>query len=71
MLNVTQIPALRVPFIDPNTGLISREWYRFLLNLFTLTGSGNNQISLDDVQVGPPSLLLAQSQASAPQSLRF
>jgi hypothetical protein len=55
MLNVTQIPALRVPFIDPNTGLISREWYRFLLNLFTLTGSGNNQITLDDVQVGPPS----------------
>jgi hypothetical protein len=55
MLNVTQIPALRVPFIDPNTGLISREWYRFLLNLFTLTGSGNNQITLDDIQVGPPS----------------
>ena len=55
MLNITQIPALRVPFIDPSTGLISREWYRFLLNLFTLTGSGNNQISLDDVQVGPPS----------------
>jgi hypothetical protein len=54
MLNVTQIPALRVPFIDPNTGLISREWYRFLLNLFTLTGSGNNQITLDDIQVGPP-----------------
>jgi hypothetical protein len=54
MLNVTQIPALRVPFIDEQTGLISREWYRFLLNLFTLTGSGNNQISLDDVQVGPP-----------------
>lgn len=61
MLNVTQIPALRVPFIDPNTGLISREWYRFLLNLFTLTGSGNNQITLDDVQVGPP--------AGQPQSL--
>jgi len=54
MLNITQIPALRVPFIDPNTGLISREWYRFLLNLFTLTGSGNNQITLDDIQVGPP-----------------
>ena len=54
MLNVTQIPALRVPFIDPNTNLISREWYRFLLNLFTLTGSGNNQITLDDIQVGPP-----------------
>lgn len=61
MLNVTQIPALRVPFIDPNTGLISREWYRFLLNLFTLTGSGNNQTTLDDIQVGPP--------AGQPQSL--
>ena len=61
MLNVTQIPALRVPFIDEQTGLISREWYRFLLNLFTLTGSGNNQITLDDIQVGPP--------AGQPQSL--
>lgn len=53
MLNVTQIPALRVAFIDPQTGLISREWYRFLLNLFTLTGGGNNATTLEDLQLVP------------------
>lgn len=54
MLNVTQIPAIRVAFIDENTGLISREWYRFLLNLFTLTGNGTNNVTLTDLMVGPP-----------------
>lgn len=39
--------------IDVRTGLISREWYNFLLNLFTLVGSGQNTISLTDLQVGP------------------
>jgi hypothetical protein len=33
---------------------MSREWYRFFLNLFTLTGGGNNQTSLDDLQLAPP-----------------
>lgn len=33
--NITTITPPRVPFTDPRTGLISREWYRFLLNLFT------------------------------------
>ena len=55
MLNITNIPAPRVNIIDEKTGLISREWYRFFLNLFTLVGQGNNQTSLDDLQVGPPS----------------
>lgn len=54
MLNVTQIPALRVAFIDEKTGLISREWYRFLLNLFTLTGNGTSNVSITDLMVGPP-----------------
>jgi hypothetical protein len=27
---LTTIPAPRVPLIDPATGLISNEWYRFL-----------------------------------------
>lgn len=53
--NITSIPAPRVPLIDERTGTISREWYRFLLNLFTLTGSGQNLTSLEDLQVGPPS----------------
>ena len=56
MLNITQIPAPRVPFLDERTGTISREWYRFLLNLFVLTGDGQNQFSLTDLQIGPPSL---------------
>jgi len=52
--NTTNIPAPRVPFVDGRTGLISREWYRFLLNLFTLTGSGQNSTPIDDLLVGPP-----------------
>ena len=52
--NITNIPPPRVPFIDNRTGLMSREWYRFLLNLFTLTGGGSNTVSLQDVQLGPP-----------------
>jgi hypothetical protein len=54
--NITQIPAPRVPVIDANTGLMSREWYRFFINLFDLTGEGSNTTSLTDLQVGPPSL---------------
>ena len=54
-LNITNLPSSRVEFIDPRTGLMSREWYRFFLNLFNLTGGGNNQTSLDDLQLLPPS----------------
>jgi len=54
--NLTQIPAPRVPVIDAKTGLMSREWYRFFVNLFDLTGEGSNTTSLTDLQVGPPSL---------------
>lgn len=56
MANTTNIPAPRVAFIDERTGLMSREWYRFFLNLFTLTGQGQTAVSLDDVQIGPPSM---------------
>jgi hypothetical protein len=52
--NITNIPSNRVEIIDPRTGMVSREWYRFFLNLFTLAGNGGNQTSLDDLQVGPP-----------------
>jgi len=52
-LNLTQIPSSRVPFIDERTGLMSREWYRFFINLFALTGDGSNTASLTDLQVGP------------------
>jgi hypothetical protein len=51
--NITQIPAPRVDFIDPRTGLMSREWYRFFLNLFTLTGSGANNTAIEDFNYDP------------------
>ena len=57
-INSTNITPPRVPLIDQRTGLISREWYRFFLNLFVLTGSGSNQVSLTDLQIGPPPLQL-------------
>jgi hypothetical protein len=44
MLNTTQIPAPRVPLIDERTGTISREWFRFLNNLYTILGEGNGII---------------------------
>ena len=52
--NLTTIPAPRVPLTDANTGLIATEWYRFLFNLYTLSGSGSNIITLDELQIGPP-----------------
>ena len=38
--NITQITAPRVPLIDSQTGLMSREWYRFFYNLYVITGDG-------------------------------
>jgi len=36
MPNTTQIPPPRVPLLDLKTGLISREWYRYLFNQYEL-----------------------------------
>jgi hypothetical protein len=40
----TQIVAPRVELIDPRTGLMSREWYRFFYNLYEISGGGNGII---------------------------
>lgn len=53
MPNATNITPPRVPVVDPATGLVTRDWYRFFANLFTLTGAGQNSTTLDDIQVGP------------------
>lgn len=58
--DATQIPASRVPISQGDTKEVSREWYRFLFNAFTLLGSGSNTTSLTDVQLGPPDLLATQ-----------
>lgn len=52
-VNLTQITPPRVPIVDARTGLVSREWYRFFLNLFELTGGGQNTVSLTDLQKIP------------------
>lgn len=56
MPNPTVVPITqpRVPFLNPDTGFVSREWYMFLLSLNQLT-SGSN-VSLGDLQKGPPTL---------------
>jgi hypothetical protein len=61
----TNITPPRVPLIDDRTGAISREWYRFFLSLFQLTGSGGSDVSLLDLQVGPPTLDLSPSSVQA------
>lgn len=53
MPNITQIPPPRVELIDSRTGLMSREWYRFFMNIYTLVGGGTSDTSLTDLQVGP------------------
>ena len=50
--DVTTIPAPRVPFIDERTGLMAREWYRFFLNLFTVSGGGS-AVNLQALQLAP------------------
>ena len=42
--NINQITAPRVDFLDPRTGKISREWYMFLYNLYTIVGSGTGVV---------------------------
>lgn len=53
MPNTTIMPPQRVPVIDSRTGLMSREWYRFFMNLYILTGSGNNDTTISDLQIEP------------------
>ncbi len=51
--NITQIPAPRVPFLDERTGLVSREWFRFLNNQYQLTGGGTTATTLADLEITP------------------
>ena len=42
---LTRIPSSQVPVVDPNTGLMSREWFRFFNALFEQLGGGTAQAS--------------------------
>jgi hypothetical protein len=47
-----QITAPRVDFLDERTGKISREWYMFLYNLYTITGSGSGITAIQNGGTG-------------------
>jgi len=44
-LNYTRIPAPRVSLVDPQTGIVSNEWFRFFNNLYTISYSGTTVTS--------------------------
>lgn len=54
MPNITNITPPRVPVVDLQTGLITRDWYRFFANLFNITGAGSTQTTITDLLVTPP-----------------
>ena len=39
MLNITRIPAPRVMLVDPQTGIVSDQWFRFLNNIYSIVGA--------------------------------
>jgi hypothetical protein len=45
-INPTQLTPPRVDLIDPRSGAISREWYRFFLSLLTATQTNQEEVEL-------------------------
>ena len=43
--NVTKIPSARVALIEANTNLISREWFRFFNNVYTISGGATQGVT--------------------------
>jgi hypothetical protein len=41
-LSYTRIPAPRVSLVDPQTGIVSNEWFRFFNNLYSIAYAGAN-----------------------------
>lgn len=39
MLNITTVPSVKVPIIDPNSQLVTTQWYRYFYNLTEATGA--------------------------------
>jgi trimeric autotransporter adhesin len=44
--NATQITPPRVSIIDPQTGYVSREWYRWFYSLYNVVGAGTGIIPI-------------------------
>ena len=52
MLNITQIPAPRVKLIDEKTGLMSREWFVFFNNIYTIVGANLGVVQIQNGGTG-------------------
>ena len=52
MLNITRIPAPRVAIVDSETGLMSREWFRFFNNIYTIVGANLGVIQIENGGTG-------------------
>ena len=63
-INPTQLTPPRVDLIDPRSGAISREWYRFFLSLLTAT-----QTNQDEVELAPDATSLIASYDAMLESL--
>jgi hypothetical protein len=48
--NITKIPSARVALLDSETGLISREWFRFFNNIYAV--SGGSTLGVTQIQNG-------------------
>lgn len=53
-MTATNIIPPRVPLVDPRTGVISREWYLFLYNIFNRVGGGNPDDFSSAYGISPP-----------------
>ena len=42
---ISQITAPRVPIVDLKTGLVSREWFRFINSMYEQLGAGTGAAS--------------------------
>jgi hypothetical protein len=49
---LSRIPNFGVKLTDLKNGLITREWFRFLEGLWSLTGANNNALSIQDLAIG-------------------
>ncbi len=45
MLNYTRIPAPRVTIVDPQTGIVTNEWFRFFNNLYTIAYAATSNVT--------------------------
>ena len=44
MKKITAPPSARVPVVDPATGMMTTQWYRFFQNIYAITSDINDPV---------------------------